>query len=91
MSQEILMKIIPQRLRARASATNSMSWNLSWAFAMFFSGNIIKTLGYDFALILASVCYLVASIAYNKCFAHLEYKKGSFDPNITFNKQTDKL
>lgn len=91
MSQEILMKIIPQRLRARASATNSMSWNLSWAFAMFFSGNIIKTLGYDFALILASVCYLVASIAYNKCFAHLEYKKGSFDPNIAFNKQTDKL
>lgn len=68
MQQEILMKLIPRYLRARASAVNSMSWNFAWAVAMFFSGGIIKDYGYDSSLKIAAGSYFIASLLYYRFF-----------------------
>lgn len=75
--QEILMKMIPRYLRARASAVNSMSWNLAWAVAMFFSGEVIKNQGYSKSLILAACSYFTASILYNHYFMKIVEKQKS--------------
>lgn len=66
--QEILMKMIPRYLRARASAVNSMSWNFAWAMAMFFSGGIIKNYGYTSSLLIAATAYFTASCLYHHFF-----------------------
>lgn len=66
--QEILMKMIPRYMRARASAVNSMSWNFAWAIAMFFSGGIIKNYGYPSSLIIAATAYFAASCLYHSFF-----------------------
>jgi predicted MFS family arabinose efflux permease len=68
MRQETTMEIVPQRHRARASAAESMSWNLAWATAMFFSGGIIKDYGYDTSLYIAFTCYLVSAALYYRFF-----------------------
>jgi MFS family permease len=68
MRQETTMEIVPQRHRARASAAESMSWNLAWATAMFFSGGIIKNYGYDTSLYIAFSCYLVSAALYYRFF-----------------------
>ena len=75
MRQETTMEIVPQRHRARASAAESMSWNLAWAIAMFFSGGLIRERGYDFSLIIAIVCYLSSAICYYHFFSPWERTK----------------
>jgi MFS family permease len=75
MRQETTMEIVPQRHRARASAAESMSWNLSWATAMFFSGGIIKNYGYDTSLYLAFACYLASGLLYYHFFHPWEKRK----------------
>ncbi len=72
MRQETMMEIIPDHLRARASAIDSMSWNLTWAIAMFFSGGIIKNWGYDVSLVIAFCCYLCSALIYRHLFAAWE-------------------
>lgn len=62
--QETMMEMMPAHLRARVSAIDSMSWNLTWALAMSFSGRIIKNWGYDTSLLIAILCYLVSAISY---------------------------
>ena len=62
------MEIVPERHRARASAAESMSWNLAWAIAMFFSGGIIKNYGYDTSLYIAFACYLISATLYYHFF-----------------------
>ncbi|PKL50017.1 MAG: hypothetical protein CVV42_04975 [Candidatus Riflebacteria bacterium HGW-Riflebacteria-2] len=68
MRQETTMEIVPQRHRARASAAESMSWNLAWATAMFFSGGIIRDYGYDTSLYIAFACYFVSAALYYHFF-----------------------
>ncbi|KAF1080776.1 MAG: hypothetical protein GQF41_2590 [Candidatus Rifleibacterium amylolyticum] len=68
MRQETTMEIVPQQHRARASAAESMSWNLAWATAMFFSGGIIRDYGYDTSLYIAFACYLVSAALYYRFF-----------------------
>lgn len=68
MRQETMMEIIPDRLRARASALDSMAWNMAWALAMFFSGGIIKDYGYDVSLIVAFCCYMASALIYLHLF-----------------------
>lgn len=68
MRQETTMEIVPQRHRARASAAESMSWNLAWATAMFFSGGIIRDYGYDTSLYIAFACYFVSAALYYRFF-----------------------
>lgn len=68
MRQETMMEIIPAELRSRASAVDSMSWNLTWAFAMFFSGGVIKNWGYDVSLLIAFACYLASALSYRHMF-----------------------
>ncbi|HAE39355.1 MAG TPA: hypothetical protein DCG57_12060 [Candidatus Riflebacteria bacterium] len=68
MRQETTMEIVPERHRARASAAESMSWNLAWAIAMFFSGGIIKNYGYDTSLYIAFACYLISATLYYHFF-----------------------
>jgi MFS family permease len=75
MRQETMMEIVPENLRARASAIDSMSWNLAWAIAMFFSGGLIRERGYDFSLIIAIVCYLSSAICYYHFFSPWERTK----------------
>lgn len=70
--QEILMKMIPRYLRARASAVNSMSWNFAWAIAMFFSGGIIKNYGYASSLLIAATAYFSASCLYHYFFGKVK-------------------
>lgn len=73
--QEILMKMIPRYMRARASAINSMSWNFAWAVAMFFSGSIIKNYGYPCSLLIAATGYFTASCLYNHYFGKVKILK----------------
>ncbi|HPT45723.1 MAG TPA: MFS transporter [Candidatus Rifleibacterium sp.] len=68
MRQETMMEIIPDHLRARASAFDSMAWNMAWALAMFFSGGIIKDYGYDVSLVVAFCCYLASALIYLHLF-----------------------
>ncbi|NCB37618.1 MAG: MFS transporter [Erysipelotrichia bacterium] len=75
MRQETMMEIIPDHLRARASAIDSMSWNLTWAVAMFFSGGIIKEWGYDVSLIVAFCSYLASAMIYRHLFLPWETLK----------------
>lgn len=72
MRQETMMEIVPDHLRARASALDSMSWNLTWAVAMFFSGGIIKNWGYDVSLVIAFCCYLTSALIYRHLFSPWE-------------------
>lgn len=72
MKQEMTMEIIRPDYRARASAMDSMVWNLTWSLAMFFSGGIIKKFGYDFSLAVSFVTYLSSSIIYYLFFAKRE-------------------
>lgn len=74
--QETMMEIVPARLRARAAAIDSMSWNLAWALAMFFSGSIIKNWGYDYSLLIAILCYLTSAISYYLFFTPWERTRG---------------
>ncbi|MEW6712183.1 MAG: MFS transporter [Candidatus Riflebacteria bacterium] len=62
--QETMMEMVPAGMRARVSAIDSMSWNLTWALAMSFSGGILKNWGYDASLLIAIICYLVSAISY---------------------------
>ena len=62
--QNMLMESIPAESRARASAADSVSWNVFWAISMFFSGAWIREYGYGFCLVVTFSCYLVASILY---------------------------
>lgn len=75
MRQETMMEIIPESLRARASATDAMTWNLAWAVAMFFSGGIIKNWGYDVSLGIAFCCYLASAVTYYLMFSPWERAK----------------
>lgn len=75
MRQAMMMELIPERLRARASALDSMAWNISWAASMFFSGNIIKNWGYDYSLFIAFGCYLASATSYR--FFFRDYDKAS--------------
>lgn len=72
MRQETMMEIVPETLRARAAAIDSMSWNLTWALAMFFSGGIIKNWGYDYSLLIAIACYSISAISYYFFFSPWE-------------------
>ncbi len=72
MRQETMMEIVPAGMRARASAIDSMSWNMAWAFAMFFSGGIIKDWGYDSSIFIAIACFLVSAISYHFFFTPWE-------------------
>lgn len=72
MRQETMMEIVPANMRARASAIDSMSWNMTWALAMFFSGGIIKNWGYDTSLYIAIGCYLISAISYYVFFSPWE-------------------
>ncbi|MBU1105117.1 MAG: MFS transporter, partial [Candidatus Riflebacteria bacterium] len=75
MRQELMMEIIPEQHRARASAADSMSWNLSWAVAMFFSGGIIRDWGYETSLYIAFACYLASASLYFYLFRSWEKRK----------------
>ena len=75
MRQETMMEVIPERHRARASAADSMSWNLSWAIAMFFSGGIIRDWGYDTSLYIAFACYFISASLYYRLFRPWEKRK----------------
>ncbi|MFZ5950544.1 MAG: MFS transporter [Candidatus Rifleibacteriota bacterium] len=70
--QETMMEMVPSSLRARVSAIDSMSWNLTWALAMTFSGGILKNWGYDTSLFIAIVCYLISAISYYFFFSPWE-------------------
>lgn len=75
MRQETMMEIVPEKLRARASAADSMTWNLAWALSMFFSGGIIKHWGYDVSLAVAVCCYLTSAAMYHTFFSPWENAK----------------
>lgn len=62
--QELLMSSIGPRFRARASALDSMSWNLAWAVSMIFSGELIKSSGYQTCLYLTFSLYLISGILF---------------------------
>lgn len=66
--QEMLMNLVPAQYRARASAVDSMSWNLAWAFSMLFSGALIRDRGYDFCLLVTTFLYLSSSLVYFSFF-----------------------
>jgi len=72
MRQEMLMATIPSNYRARASAADSMSWNLAWSASMLFSGNLIKNWGYDSCLRITCVLYMLSSVCYFAFFSKLE-------------------
>ena len=73
--QETLMEVMPARFRARAAATDSMSWNLAWAGSMFFSGSIIKNHGYGASLWIAVACYATSAVLYRWFFLDWERKR----------------
>lgn len=77
MRQETMMEIVPAGMRARASAIDSMSWNLTWALAMFFSGGIIKNWGYDSSLLIAISCYFISALSYFFFFSPWEKNRNS--------------
>lgn len=83
MRHETTMEIVPPKHRARASAAESMSWNLSWATAMFFSGGIIKNYGYDTSLYIAFACYLISAMLYYRFFRPWEKLKKSLKMPVT--------
>ncbi len=70
MRQELLMETIHPAYRARASAAESVGWNLTWAASMFFSGSLIRTMGYGSCLYITFACYLVASGLYWYFFSY---------------------
>ncbi|MFZ2956727.1 MAG: MFS transporter [Candidatus Ozemobacteraceae bacterium] len=75
--QEMLMSTVPESFRARASAADSVSWNIAWAFSMLFSGHLIKTWGYDHCLFLCFLIYFLSSILYFHFFAHYSHPLNS--------------
>ncbi len=67
--QETLMELIPPVFRARASAADSMAWNLAWAGSMFISGGIIRQYGYAPCLAVTFGCYLASGVLYYLFFS----------------------
>jgi len=57
-----------------------MSWNLSWAIAMFFSGGIIRDWGYETSLYIAFACYLASASLYYYLFHPWEKRKKTVSP-----------
>ncbi len=62
--QTFVMESMPQALRARATSTTNLVWNIGWAVSAMFAGTVIERFGYAMPFYITAVLYATGAATF---------------------------